>query len=65
MGVHHVRPMNSRVLPNPGPLAVRTLGLNRLRSALAIQLVPAESVQTWRACRAPILPVQVEELHMA
>eukprot|EP00969_Alexandrium_andersonii_P172033 7604581-Alexandrium_andersonii.AAC.1 len=61
MGVHHVCPSNSRVLPNPGLLAVRTLGLSRLRSARAIQLVP----QTWRACLAPILPAQAEELHAA
>eukprot|EP00969_Alexandrium_andersonii_P113591 5019909-Alexandrium_andersonii.AAC.1 len=57
--------MNSRVLPNPGLLTVRNLGLSKLRSALAIQLVPAESVQERRARRAPIPPAQVEELHVA
>eukprot|EP00969_Alexandrium_andersonii_P109267 4820599-Alexandrium_andersonii.AAC.1 len=57
--------MNFHALPNPGPLTARTLRLSRLRSALAIQLIPAESVQQWRACRAPILPVQAEELHVA
>eukprot|EP00969_Alexandrium_andersonii_P330145 14589919-Alexandrium_andersonii.AAC.1 len=65
MGVLQVRPMNSRVLPNPRPLTVRTLGLSRLRSALAIHFVPAESFQKRRACRAPILPEQVEDPHVA
>eukprot|EP00969_Alexandrium_andersonii_P047106 2066945-Alexandrium_andersonii.AAC.1 len=65
MGAPQVRPMNFRVLLNPGPLTARALRLSRLRSALAIQLVPAETVQQRRACRAPILPVQVEELHVA
>eukprot|EP00969_Alexandrium_andersonii_P089659 3959178-Alexandrium_andersonii.AAC.1 len=58
MGVLQVRPMDSRVLSNPGPLTARALRLSRLRSALAIQPVPAASVQQWRACRAPVLPVQ-------
>eukprot|EP00969_Alexandrium_andersonii_P166464 7355710-Alexandrium_andersonii.AAC.1 len=65
MGVLQVRPMNFRVLPNPGPLTARTLRLSRLRRAFAIQLVPAESAQQRRACRAPMLPAQAEELHAA
>eukprot|EP00969_Alexandrium_andersonii_P217089 9588916-Alexandrium_andersonii.AAC.1 len=65
MGVLHVRPSNPRVLPDAGLLAVRTLGLSRPRSALTTQLAPAEPIQKWPACRAPILPVQIEELHVA
>eukprot|EP00969_Alexandrium_andersonii_P182482 8062883-Alexandrium_andersonii.AAC.1 len=65
MGVFQVRPSNLRVLTDRSPLIVRTLRLIGLRSALAIQLVPAEPVQQRRARRAPILPAQAEELHAA
>eukprot|EP00969_Alexandrium_andersonii_P341696 15103255-Alexandrium_andersonii.AAC.1 len=63
MGVHHVRPLSSGAFPAPGLLAVRTLGLSRLRPA--VQPVPAEAIEQRRAGRAPIFPVQAEELHMA
>eukprot|EP00969_Alexandrium_andersonii_P145300 6426400-Alexandrium_andersonii.AAC.1 len=65
MGILHVCPLHSLTFLIPGPLTVRTLRHSRLRSAPAIQLVPAESAQKRRAGRAPILPAQAEELHAA
>eukprot|EP00969_Alexandrium_andersonii_P360524 15455555-Alexandrium_andersonii.AAC.1 len=65
VGVFQARPTHLSVLSNRSPLGARTLRPSRPRSALAIQLAPAEPVQKWRTRRAPILPAQGEELQTA
>eukprot|EP00969_Alexandrium_andersonii_P364503 15464279-Alexandrium_andersonii.AAC.1 len=65
MGVHHVRPLGSSAVPIPGLLAARQLRPNRLRCKLSVQPIPTEPIQQRRASRAPILPVEADELHVA